>query len=142
VKNKLISFCKKQRIDENEAIKLIQKSLKGYGYTKTKWKIERFGFYADLRKKHDGAPTIYLVKVIVEMPEYEERFKFFYPHLEFNKQNEARNLTKLLADPRQIETLHRVFKLKGFDLIKPTMKDLNFRPKHLLERQACESNRN
>ena len=136
MRNKLISYCKKHSIDENEAIRIIHSFLNRHGYTKTKWKIERFGFYTDLRIKHNGAPTTYLVKVIVEMPEYEERFKSFYPHLELNKQKEVNNLTKLLSDPRQLEALHRVFKLKGYNLIKPIIKGIKFGPKHLQENET------
>ena len=135
MRNKLISYCKKQSIDENEAIKIIHSFLNRHGYTKTKWKIEKFGFYTDLRIKNNGASIISLVKTLVEMPEYEESFKFFYPHLELNKENEARNLTQLLSEPRQREALHRVFKLKGYNLIKPSKKRIKSSPFHLQERE-------
>ena len=132
---KLIRYCKKNSISENEAIKAIHNYFNQQGYTKTNWKNERFGFYADLRIKNSGASTISLVKTLVEKPKYEEIFKFFYPHLELNKVQEVHNLTKLLSDSRQRKALHRVLKLKGYKLIKPSRKGIKIRPFHLQESQ-------
>ena len=64
---KLIRYCKKHSVSENEAIKAIHNYFYQQGYTKTNWKNERFGFYADLRIKNSGASTISLVKKLVLM---------------------------------------------------------------------------
>ena len=112
--------------------------------TKTHWKNARFGFYAGSRIKNNGDTTISLVKKIVEMPKYEETFKSFYPSLELNKSQEIINLCKLVAEGRQRAALHRVFKIKGYDLVERYMgsnKIYKFTPKHLRETRKHEQRR-
>tara|TARA_R100001086_G_C11683036_1_gene216334 strand:- start:48 stop:482 length:435 start_codon:yes stop_codon:yes gene_type:complete len=144
MKNKLIAYCKKQNISDDEGIKIIHNWLHRKGYTKTHWKNARFGFYADSRIKNNGDTTISLVKKIVEMPKYEETFKSFYPYLELNKSQEIINLCKLVAEGRQRAALHRVFKIKGYDLVERYMgndKIYKFTPQHLRETRKHEQRR-
>jgi len=138
MKNKLIAYCKKQNISDDEGIKIIHHWLHQKGYTKTHWKNARFGFYADSRIKNNGDTTISLIRKIVEMPKYEETFKSFYPYLELNKSQEIINLCKLVADGRQHAALHRVFKVKGYDLVERYTRIYKFTPKHLRETRKYE----
>ena len=142
MKNKLIAYCKKQNISDNEGIKIIHLWLhqmkKIQGYTKTYWKNARFGFYADSRIKSNGDTTISLIRKIVEMPKYEKTFKSFYPYLELNKSQEIINLCKLVADSRQYAALHRVFKVKGYDLDERPRKYIKFTPRHLRKTRKYE----
>ena len=144
MKNKLIAYCKKHRVSDDEGIKIIHTWLHRKGFTKTYWKNARFGFYADSRIKNNGDTTISLVKKIVEMPKYEETFKSFYPYLELNKSQEIINLCKLVAEGRQRAALHRVFKIKGYDLVERYMgsdKIYKFTPQHLRETRKHDQRR-
>ena len=129
MKNKLIDYCKKHQVNEEEGIRIIHTFLNRKGYTRTKWKKVKFGLYADARVQHDEDSTIGLVTEIVQTPEYQKAFEVFYPCKKLDKVKEAINLSKLISDKRQYPSIQRVFKEKGFESI-------NFRsfiPKHLRE---------
>jgi len=135
MKDRLIDYCKKHRVSEEEGIKIIHTFLNRKGYIRTNWKKVKFGLYADARIQHNGDTTIGLVTEIVQTPEYQKSFELFYPYKKLYKMKEAINLCKLISDKRQYSSLQRIFKEKGFELIDPKHTGYFFKlvPKHLQE---------
>ena len=120
-KNKLLTYCKKHCLSDDEAIKLLHTYLNRKGFRRSKWKAARFGFYADSRIKNNEETAISLVKQIIEQPEYEQALHSFFPYRTLDKQQEIINLCKLLSDVRHRGDLRRVFQQKGFELVERYM---------------------
>tara|TARA_R110001606_G_C14879718_1_gene591096 strand:+ start:37 stop:492 length:456 start_codon:yes stop_codon:yes gene_type:complete len=144
-KSILLSYCRTKNISENEGIQIIHNSLKGKGYTRSFWKIEKFKLYADERIKNRTATTSSLVKIIVSMPEYKEKFESFFPNKTLDKEKEFFNLRKLLADKRMNQVLKSIFYEKGFDIwgtYNESNDTYNFAHKHVFKQKLSERIKN
>ena len=96
-------------IGEEEAIKYIEQSIP---YKRT-WKMWRFTLYLWKRIENDKKGItknrIETVAEVVHMPKYKRLYDTF-PLLPFDKEKEIKNLTQLIAEPRQTKE----FKSKNF----------------------------
>jgi len=106
---KLIKMLEQRGISEDEAIEYIEKSIP---YKRT-WKMWRFTLYLWMRvyydKKGITKSRIDVVKEMVHMPKYKRLYDTF-PLLPLDKEKEIKNLTQLIAEPRQ----SKEFKSKNF----------------------------
>ncbi len=96
-------------IGEDEAIKYIEKSIP----FKRTWKMWRFTLYLWKRVENDKKGIIKnrieTVAEVVHMPKYKRLYDTF-PLLPLDKEKEIKNLTQLIAEPRQ----SKEFKSKNF----------------------------
>jgi|TARA_B100001094_G_scaffold185792_1_gene180014 hypothetical protein len=107
---KLIRMLEQRGITEDEAIEYIEKSIP---YKRT-WKMWRFTLYLWMRvyyeKKGITKSRIDVVKEMVNSGKYERLYATFPLPLPMDKEKEIKNLTQLIAEPRQTKE----FKSKNF----------------------------
>jgi len=107
---KLIKMLEQRGISEDEAIKYIESSIP---YKRT-WKMWRFTLYLWMRvyydKKGITKSRIDVVKEMVNSGKYERLYATFPLPLPMDKEKEIKNLTQLIAEPRQTKE----FKSKNF----------------------------
>ena len=115
---KLLKMLEERKISEEEAIKYIEQSIP---YKRT-WKMWRFTLYLWKRieneEKGKQLNRIQTVLNVVMSREYENLYKTF-PLPPFDKEKELKNLTQLIAEPRQAKE----FKSKNF-VYKGTNKNI------------------
>ena len=106
---KLLEMLKERKISEDEAIKYIEQSIP---YKRT-WKMWRFTLYLWKRieneKRGINKNRIETVAEVVHMPKYKRLYDTF-PLMPFDADKEIKNLTQLIAEPRQ----SKEFKSKNF----------------------------
>jgi len=106
---KLIKMLEQRGISEDEAIEYIEKSIP---YKRT-WKMWRFTLYLWMRvyydKKGITKSRIETVAEVVHMPKYKRLYDTF-PLPPLDKEKEIKNLTQLIAEPRQ----SKEFKSKNY----------------------------
>ena len=106
---KLLEMLKERKISEDEAIKYIEQSIP----YKRPWKMWRFTLYLWKRVENDKIGIkknrIETVAQVVLAPKYKRLYDTFY-HPKFDPNNEIKNLTQLIAEPRQ----DKEFKSKNF----------------------------
>ena len=106
---KLLKMLEQRGISEDEAIEYIEKSIP---YKRT-WKMWRFTLYLWKRieneKKGINKNRIETVAEVVHMPKYKRLYDTF-PLMPFDADKEIKNLTQLIAEPRQ----SKEFKSKHF----------------------------
>ena len=107
---KLLKMLDERKISEDEAIKYIEQSIP---YKRT-WKMWRFSLYLWMRvyydKKGITKSRIDVVKEMVNSAKYERLYSTFPLPLPMDKEKEIKNLTQLIAEPRQTKE----FKSKNF----------------------------
>ena len=107
---KLIKMLEQRGISEDEAIKYIESSIP---YKRT-WKMWKFTLYLWMRvyydKKGITKSRIDVVKEMVNSGKYERLYATFPLPLPMDKEKEIKNLTQLMAEPRQTKE----FKSKNF----------------------------
>ena len=107
--NKLLKMLEQRGISEDEAIEYIEKSIP---YKRT-WKMWRFTLYLWKRieneKRGINKNRIETVAEVVHMPKYKRLYDTF-PLMPFDAEKEIKNLTQLIAEPRQ----SKEFKSKNF----------------------------
>ena len=107
---KLLKMLEQRGISEDEAIKYIESSIP---YKRT-WKMWRFTLYLWMRvyydKKGITKSRIDVVKEMVNSGKYERLYATFPLPLPMDKEKEIKNLTQLIAEPRQTKE----FKSKNF----------------------------
>jgi len=107
---KLLKMLSERGISEDEAIKYIEKSIP---YKRT-WKMWRFTMYLWRRVYYDKEGStktrIDVVREMVRSGKYERLYATFPLPLPMDKEKEVKNLTQLIAEPRQ----NREFKSKNF----------------------------
>ena len=115
---KLLKMLEERKISEEEAIKYIEQSIP---YKRT-WKMWRFTLYLWKRieneEKGKHLNRIQTVLGVVLSPEYKRLYATF-PFPEYDPEKEMRNLTQLIAEPRQ----DKEFKSKNF-VYKDTRKNI------------------
>ena len=100
---KIIAFLKERMISQDEAIKILEKNLP----FKNTWKMWRFTLYLWERVKeynNKGIKNLGTRKEAVERVVRSGRYKRLYdtfPLPKFNAETEIKNLTQLIAEPRQ-----------------------------------------
>ena len=100
---KIIAFLKERLITQDEAIKILENNLP----FKTAWKMWRFTLYLWERVKEQNLKGIKHMgtrKEAVERVVRSSKFKRLYdtfPLAKFNAETEIKNLTQLIAEPRQ-----------------------------------------
>jgi hypothetical protein len=118
-------MLEERKISEEEAIKYIEQSIP---YKRT-WKMWRFTLYLWKRieneEKGKHLNRIQTVLSVVLSPEYKRLYATF-PFLEYNSEKELKNLTQLIAEPRQ----SKEFKSKNF-VYKGTNKNI---PQSVIDR--------
>ena len=106
---KLLKMLEQRGISEDEAIEYIEKSIP---YKRT-WKMWRFTLYLWKRieneKRGINKNRIETVAEVVHMPKYKRLYDTF-PLMPFDADKESKNLTQLIAEPRQ----SKEFKSKHF----------------------------
>ena len=106
---KLLKMLEQRGISEDEAIEYIEKSIP---YKRT-WKMWRFTLYLWKRieneKRGINKNRIETVAEVVHMPKYKRLYDTF-PLMPFDVDKEIKNLTQLIAEPRQ----SKEFKSKHF----------------------------
>ena len=106
---KLLKMLEQRGISEDEAIEYIEKSIP---YKRT-WKMWRFTLYLWKRieneKRGINKNRIETVAEVVHMPKYKRLYDTF-PLMPFDPNKEIKNLTQLIAEPRQ----SKEFKSKHF----------------------------
>ena len=106
---KLLKMLEQRGISEDEAIEYIEKSIP---YKRT-WKMWRFTLYLWKRieneKRGINKNRIETVAEVVHMPKYKRLYDTF-PLVPFDADKEIKNLTQLIAEPRQ----SKEFKSKHF----------------------------
>tara|TARA_R100000781_G_scaffold110334_1_gene75763 strand:+ start:83 stop:463 length:381 start_codon:yes stop_codon:yes gene_type:complete len=106
---KLLKMLEQRGISEDEAIEYIEKSIP---YKRT-WKMWRFTLYLWKRieneKRGINKNRIETVAEVVHMPKYKRLYDTF-PLMPFDADKEIKNLTQLIAEPRQ----SKEFKSKNF----------------------------
>ena len=106
---KLLKMLEQRGISEDEAIKYIEQSIP---YKRT-WKMWRFTLYLWKRieneKRGINKNRIETVAEVVHMPKYKRLYDTF-PLMPFDPDKEIKNLTQLIAEPRQ----SKEFKSKHF----------------------------
>ena len=106
---KLLKMLEQRGISEDEAIEYIEKSIP---YKRT-WKMWRFTLYLWKRieneKRGINKNRIETVAEVVHMPKYKRLYATF-PLMPFDADKEIKNLTQLIAEPRQ----SKEFKSKHF----------------------------
>ena len=106
---KLLKMLEQRGISEDEAIEYIEKSIP---YKRT-WKMWRFTLYLWKRieneKRGINKNRIETVAEVVHMPKYKRLYDTF-PLMPFDPDKEIKNLTQLIAEPRQ----SKEFKSKHF----------------------------
>jgi len=106
---KLLKMLEQRGISEDEAIEYIEKSIP---YKRT-WKMWRFTLYLWKRieneKRGINKNRIETVAEVVHMPKYKHLYDTF-PLMPFDADKEIKNLTQLIAEPRQ----SKEFKSKHF----------------------------
>ena len=106
---KLFKMLEQRGISEDEAIKYIEQSIP---YKRT-WKMWRFTLYLWKRieneKRGINKNRIETVAEVVHMPKYKRLYDTF-PLMPFDADKEIKNLTQLIAEPRQ----SKEFKSKHF----------------------------
>jgi hypothetical protein len=107
---KLLKMLEQRGISEDEAIKYIESSIP---YKRT-WKMWKFTLYLWMRvyydKKGITKSRIDVVKEMVNSGKYERLYATFPLPLPMDKEKEIKNLTQLIAEPRQTKE----FKSKNF----------------------------
>ena len=106
----LITYLKANNVTEDDALLYIKQSLP----PKRHWKMMRFTLYLwkrieehnKGRKRSRIATVIYLVS----SPKYKRLYDTFPGQPKFNSEREAKNLSQLIAEPRQ----DKEFKSKNF----------------------------
>tara|TARA_R100001594_G_scaffold81078_1_gene115637 strand:+ start:137 stop:532 length:396 start_codon:yes stop_codon:yes gene_type:complete len=100
---KIIAFLKERMISQDEAIEILEKNLP----FKNTWKMWRFTLYIWERvNEHNkkGIKNLGTRKEAVERVVRSARYKRLYdtfPLPKFNAETEIKNLTQLIAEPRQ-----------------------------------------
>ena len=106
---KLLKMLEQRGISEDEAIEYIEKSIP----YKRIWKMWRFTLYLWKRieneKRGINKNRIETVAEVVHMPKYKRLYDTF-PLMPFDADKEIKNLTQLIAEPRQ----SKEFKSKHF----------------------------
>jgi len=105
----ILKFLEERKLTQEEAIKILEKNLP-YQYT---WKIWRFTLYLWERYKEQSTGKLGTRKDTVEKVVNSPRYKRLYdtfPLPKFNAKIEHKNLTQLIAEPRQ----NRAFKEGNF----------------------------
>jgi len=112
------NYLKDRNMTEEEAIGYIEASLP---YKRT-WKMWRFTLYLwgriDNEKRGVKKNRIDTVAQVVMAPKYKRLYDTFY-HPKFDQNKEIKNLTQLIAEPRQ----DKEFKSKNF-VYKDTRKNI------------------
>ena len=104
-------MLEERKISEDEAIKYIEQSIP---YKRT-WKMWRFTLYLWKRIERHKRPALHsltrieTVTEVVKSGKYRRLYETF-PLLKFDAKKEIKNLTQLIAEPRQ----DREFKSKNF----------------------------
>ena len=97
---KIIAFLKERRITQDEAIKILENNLP----FKTTWKMWRFTLYLWARVEEHNRGKLGTRKDTVARVVKSAKFKKLYdtfPLGKFNAETEIKNLTQLIAEPRQ-----------------------------------------
>ena len=96
----ILKFLEERKLTQEEAIKILEKNLP-YQYA---WKIWRFTLYLWERHKEQGVGKLGTrkdtVEKVVNSPRYRKLYDTF-PLPKFNAKIEQKNLTQLIAEPRQ-----------------------------------------
>ena len=96
----ILAFLAERKLTQEEAIKILEKNLP-YQYA---WKIWRFTLYLWERHKEQGTGKLGTrkdtVEKVVNSPRYKKLYDTF-PLAKFNAKIEHKNLTQLIAEPRQ-----------------------------------------
>jgi len=115
---KLLKMLEERKISEEEAIKYIEQSIP---YKRT-WKMWRFTLYLWKRieneKRNHHLNRVQTVLNVVMSKEYKNLYNTF-PLPPFDPEKELKNLTQLIAEPRQ----SKEFKSKNF-VYKDTNKNI------------------
>tara|TARA_R100000687_G_scaffold76092_1_gene67927 strand:+ start:284 stop:664 length:381 start_codon:yes stop_codon:yes gene_type:complete len=96
----ILKFLEERKLTQEEAIKILEKNLP-YQYT---WKIWRFTLYLWERYREQSTGKLGTRKDTVEKVVNSPRYKRLYdtfPLPKFNAKIEQKNLTQLIAEPRQ-----------------------------------------
>ena len=96
----ILKFLEERKLTQEEAIKILEKNLP-YQYA---WKIWRFTLYLWERYREQSTGKLGTRKDTVEKVVNSPRYKRLYdtfPLPKFNAKIEQKNLTQLIAEPRQ-----------------------------------------
>ena len=102
----LAKYLKENSISPTEAINIIQKYKfkENKGDSRTTWKLWKFTLYLWLRHKEQQrgklGNRIDTIKTLVHSDKYKRLYDTF-PLPKFNAKTESKNLTQLIAEPRQ-----------------------------------------
>ena len=106
----LITYLKANNVTEDDALLYIKKSLP----PKRHWKMMRFTLYLwrRIEEHNKGMKRSRIASVIflVSSPKYKRLYDTFPGLPKFNSEREAKNLSQLIAEPRQ----DKEFKSKNF----------------------------
>jgi len=97
----ILKFLEERRITQDEAIEILEKNLP----FKNTWKMWRFTLYLWARDKQRSTTGKLgtrkeTVEKVVNSPRYKRLYDTF-PLPKFNAKTESKNLTQLIAEPRQ-----------------------------------------
>ena len=97
----ILKFLEERRITQDEAIEILEKNLP----FKNTWKMWRFTLYLWARDKQQSTTGKLgtrkdTVEKLVNSPRYKRLYETF-PLPKFNAKIESKNLTQLIAEPRQ-----------------------------------------
>ncbi len=97
----ILKFLEERRITQDEAIEILEKNLP----FKNTWKMWKFTLYLWARDKQQSTTGKLgtrkeTVEKLVNSPKYKRLYDTF-PLPKFNAKTESKNLTQLIAEPRQ-----------------------------------------
>ena len=97
----ILKFLEERRITQDEAIEILEKNLP----FKNTWKMWKFTLYLWARDKQQSTTGKLgtrkeIVEKLVNSPKYKRLYDTF-PLPKFNAKTESKNLTQLIAEPRQ-----------------------------------------
>ena len=97
----ILKFLEERRITQDEAIEILEKNLP----FKNTWKMWKFTLYLWARDKQQSTTGKLgtrkeIVEKLVHSPKYKRLYDTF-PLPKFNAKTESKNLTQLIAEPRQ-----------------------------------------
>jgi len=105
--DKLLIYLSKRDIEPLDAIDIIHASTPEaqVGNTKFNWKMFRFTMYLWKRVEQDKKGNLEsktdTAKEVVESKKYKELYEGYHNTTKFDEKREAKNLFKLVTDPRQ-----------------------------------------
>ena len=105
--NKLIDYLEKRQISPGDAIDIIQASTPEGQESNKKfnWKMMRFTLYVWKRVEQDKKGNLEsktdTAKEVVNSKNYKQLYEGYHNTTKFDEKKEAKNLFKLVTDPRQ-----------------------------------------